>query len=92
LAEIAIPELTLDQITELCEGAEQAARTYILSKISINRIATLDILIDAEVGIHLTLKVEVIVVLSSLMKDFDVEKLTNESTLNAFNYVEKHLR
>lgn len=91
MVESGIPELTLDQVTELCEGAENAARKYVLSKISTNKISTIDISVNAEGTKPLTLNVEVNVVLSPLMKDFDVEQLTAESTKRAFAYIEKYL-
>jgi hypothetical protein len=58
LAENGIPELTLEQVEELCERAEQAARTYVLSKVSTGRIATLDVSVDAEGTKPVTVDVE----------------------------------
>jgi phosphoribosyl-dephospho-CoA transferase len=92
LAETGIPELTLEQVEELCERAEQAARTYVLSKVSTGRIATLDVSVDAEGTKPVTVNVEVTVVLSPLMKDFDVEALTKEATKRAFAIIEEYLR
>jgi phosphoribosyl-dephospho-CoA transferase len=92
LAETGIPELTLEQVEELCERAEQAARTYVLSKVSTGRIATLDVSVDAEGTKPVTVDVEVTVVLSPLMKDFDVEELTKEATKRAFAIIEEYLR
>jgi phosphoribosyl-dephospho-CoA transferase len=92
LAENGIPELTLEQVEELCERAEQAARTYVLSKVSTGRIATLDVSVDAEGTKPVTVDVEVTVVLSPLMKDFDVEALTKEATKRAFAIIEEYLR
>jgi phosphoribosyl-dephospho-CoA transferase len=92
LAETGIPELTLEQVEELCERAEQAARTYVLSKVSTGRIATLDVSVDAEGTKPVTVDVEVTVVLSPLMKDFDVEALTKEATKRAFAIIEEYLR
>ena len=92
MEEIGIPELTLEQVEELCERAEQAAREYILSKIPNNRIATLDVTVDAEGTKPLTVNVDVTVVLSPLMKDFDVEALTKAATKRAFAHIEEYLR
>jgi phosphoribosyl-dephospho-CoA transferase len=92
LAETGIPELTLEQVEELCERAQQAARTYVLSKVSTGRIATLDVSVDAEGTKPVTVNVEVTVVLSPLMKDFDVEALTKEATKRAFAIIEEYLR
>jgi hypothetical protein len=92
LEEIGIPELTLEQVAELCERAEQAARGYVLSKVSRSRIAVLDVSVDAEGTKPVTANVDVTVVLSPLMKDFDVEALTKEATKQAFNSIEEYLR
>jgi hypothetical protein len=92
LAETGIPELTLEQVEELCERAEQAARDYVLSQVSTGRIATLDVSVDAEGTKPVTVNVDVTVVLSPLMKDFDVEELTKEATKRAFAIIEEYLR
>jgi phosphoribosyl-dephospho-CoA transferase len=92
LAETGIPELTLEQVAELCERAEQAARDYVLSKLSTGRIATLGVSVDAEGTKPVTVDVEVTVVLSPLMKDFDVEALTKEAIKRAFAIIEEYLR
>lgn len=92
MEEIGIPELTLEQVEELCEIAEEAARKYILSKVPLRRISTLNVTVDAEGTKPITINVDVEVVLSPLMKNFDVEKLTREATEIAFASIEKHLR
>ena len=92
MEEIGIPELTLEQVAELCERAEQAARDYVLSKVSNSRIVTLDVTVDAEGKKPVTANVDVAVVLSPLMKDFDVEALTKEATKRAFVNIEEYLR
>ena len=92
MAENGIPKLTLEQVQELCELAEQAARKYVLSKVSTSRIVTLDVAVDAEGTKPVTVNVDVTVVLSPLMKDFDVESLTKEATKQAFAHIEEYLR
>ena len=92
MVEIGIPALTLKQVQELCERAEQVARAYVLSKVSTSRIAILDVLVDAEGAKPLTVNVDVTVVLSPLMKDFDVKALTEEATKRAFIIIEEYLR
>lgn len=92
MAENGIPELTLEQVEELCELAEQAAREYVLSKVSTSRIVALDVAVDAEGTKPVTVNVDVTVVLSPLMKDFDVESLTKEATKQAFAQIEEYLR
>ncbi|MCJ7614453.1 DUF3194 domain-containing protein [Candidatus Bathyarchaeota archaeon] len=92
MAENGIPELTLEQVEALCESAEQAAREYVLSQVPVGRIADLDVIVDAEGTKPVIVNVDVTVVLSPLMKDFDVEALTNEATKRAFTRIEEILR
>ena len=92
MEDIGIPELTIEQVAELCEGAEGVARQHVLSKVSASRIVTLDVSVDAEGTKPVTVNVDVSVVLSPLMKDFDVEALTKEATNHAFAHIEEYLR
>ena len=89
---LGIPELTSQQIEELCAIAEEAARKHVLSRIPSKRIETLNISVDAEGTKPLTLTVDVDIALSPSMKDFDVQKLVNEAVKEAFTSAEKHLR
>ena len=92
MAETGIPELTLEQVEELCERAELAARKYVLSQVSTSRITDLDVSVDAEGTKPITINVDVNVVLSPIMKDFDVNSLTKEATKQAFIVIEEYLR
>jgi hypothetical protein len=92
LEEIGIPELTLEQVEEICEGAEKTAREHILSQIPASRIAILDVTVDTEGTKPLTINVDTTVVLSPLMKDFDVKTLTKVATKKAFAHIEEYLR
>jgi hypothetical protein len=92
LEEIGILELTLEQVEELCKIAEETAREYVLSKVPPRRIPTLNVTVDAEGTKPITINVDVEVILSPLMKNFDVEKLVKEATERAFASIEKYLR
>ena len=92
MEEIGILELTLEQVEELCEIAEETAREYVLSKVPPRRISTLNVTVDAGGTKPITINVDVEVVLSPLMKNFDVEKLVKEATERAFASIEKYLR
>lgn len=92
MEEIGIPELTSEQIKDLCEVAEEAARKYVLSKISSGKISTLNITIDTQGTKPLNVNVDVEIALSSLMKNYDVKKLTVEATKKAFASIETYLR
>lgn len=93
MEELALPELTPEQIEELCSVAEEAAREYILSKVPPKQVETLNISadIEAEEGKPLTLTVEVELTLSPIMKDFDAQRLTDEAVKEAFSAAEKYL-
>ena len=92
MEEIGILELTLEQVEELCQIAEETAREYVLSKVPPRRISTLNVTVDAEGTKPITINVDVEVVLSPLMKDFEVENLVKEATERAFASVEEYLR
>lgn len=92
MEDLGIPELTTEQIEEMCGVAEEAARKYVLSKVPSKRIETLNISVEAEEIKPLTLTVDVDIVLSPLMKNFEVQKLADEAVKEAFDSVEKYLR
>jgi len=92
LEEIGIPELTSEQVEKLCEIGEKTARDYISSRISTRRISALDITIDVEGNKPITVNVDIEIVLSPLMKDYDAKGLVNEAKRKAFNAIEEYLR
>jgi len=92
LEEIGIPELTSEQVEELCEIAEEAAREYVLSKVPSRRVSALNVTVDTKGTKPITVNVEVEVTLSPLMKNYNVEELAKEATRMAFASIEKYLR
>ena len=92
MEDLDIPELTSEQIEELCVIAEESAREYVLSKVSSKGIETLDISVEAEGTKPVRLTVDIDVVLSPLVNDFDIRKLVDEAVKEAFMSVEKYLR
>ncbi len=92
MEEIGIPQLTSEQVEELCEIAEKSAREYILSKIPLKQISALDIAVDAEGTKPIRVNVDIDLNLSTEMKGYNVKKLANEATQQAFASIEKHLR
>jgi hypothetical protein len=89
---LGIPELTSEQIEELCLIAEKAAREHVLSKVPSKKIETLDISAEAEGTRPVALRIDVAVTLSPSLKSFDVKKLVDEAVREAFISAEKHLR
>jgi hypothetical protein len=92
LEDIGLPELTPEQVEELCSKAEEAAREYILSKVPPKRVETLNISVETEGEKPLTLTIDVEIVLSPLMLEYDVQKLADEAVKEAFKSAEKYLR
>ena len=89
---LGIPELTSEQIEELCSIAEETARKNVISKVPQKRIEKLNISTEAEGTKPLTLAIEMDVVLSSMMKGFDAKKLADEAVNSAFAAAEKYLK
>jgi len=92
LEEIGIPELTPEQVEELCEVAERAAREHILSRVPLHQVSNLSVSVDITGSRPVTVDVELEVALSPLVKDRDVKNLAEEAKDVAFSAVEKHLR
>lgn len=92
MEEIGISELTSEQVETLCAIAEKAARDHVLSRVPSRKVSVLNITVDTEGLKPVTVDVEVEITLSPLMKNYDVEKLANEATKQAFRAVEAYLR
>jgi len=92
LEEIGISELTSEQVETLCAIAEKAARDHVLSKVPSRKVLVLNITVGTEGLKPVTVNVEVEITLSPLMKNYDVKKLANEATKQAFKAVEAYLR
>jgi hypothetical protein len=90
--EVGIAELTSEQIEELCSIAEETARKSVLSKVSQKRIETLNVSAEAEGTKPVSLAVDLDIVLSPTLKDFDVKRLADEALKAAFSAAEKYLR
>lgn len=92
MEEIGLPELTPEQVEELCSAAEKAAREYILSKVPPKRVETLNISVEMEGEEQLTLTVDVELNLSPLIRDCNAQKLADEAVKEAFISAENYLR
>lgn len=91
MEEIGFTELTDDQLEDLCEIGEKAARDYILSKVPSRRIATLEVAVDTQGSKPVTVNVEVEVTLSPFLKNIDAQKLAKEATEKAFEGINDFL-
>ena len=92
MVDLGLPELTTENIETLCVNAENAARRYILSKVSSKAIEKLDISVEAEGVKPLVLTVEIELVLSQDAGKVAVESLVKEATNEAHKASEKYLR
>ena len=90
--ELGIPELSTEQIETLCQTAEDAARKFVLAKVSSKMIDKLDISVEAEGSKPLKVSVEVNLQLTPQAKDVDAEAVVKEATSTAHKAVENFLR
>ncbi len=90
--ELGIPELTSEQIEELCSTAENTARKHIISKVNQKQVDKLNISVEAEGAKPVTLTVEVDLELSPEAKGVDQKKLADEAVKKAFEAIETYLR
>ena len=92
VGELGFPELTTEQIETLCSTAEDAARKYVLSKVSLKDIDRLDISVEADGSKPVNVTVEINLVLASKTKDVDAEALVKEAVNAAHKATENFLR
>jgi hypothetical protein len=92
VVELGIPELTTEQIETLSTIAENAARKYVLAKVSSKMINRLDISVEAAGSKPVSVTVEVDVELTAQAETINPETLVKEATNEAHNAIEKYLR
>ena len=92
MEELGLPDLTTKQIETLCSTAEDAARSYILSKVPLKMVEKLNISVEAEGTRPLSVTVEIDLVPSSKMKDFNANMLVSEAVKEALAASESYLR
>jgi hypothetical protein len=89
---VGMPKLTEEQIEELCVTAEEAARSYIYSKISPKRIEKLDIIAETEGSKPRTLTLEIELIPSPPVQKINAQRIVDEAIRESFNSAEKYLR
>ncbi|MGD6806261.1 MAG: DUF3194 domain-containing protein [Candidatus Bathyarchaeia archaeon] len=89
---LGFPELSTEQIELLCQTTEDAARKYILSKVSSKDVDRLDISVEVEGTKPVNVTVEVNLLLSKSFKGADAEALVKEAIAQAHLATEKFLR
>jgi len=92
LKEVKKPSLSYEQLERLCEIAEEAARSYISSKIPSRGISDLSISVNSVDSETLNLEVDVEITLSPLFRNIDVKRLAEEAVEAAFKAAENYMR
>jgi hypothetical protein len=92
VVELGIPELTTEQIQILCSTAENAARKYVLSKVSSKMVDRLNISVEAEGSKPINVTVEIELALTPEAKGIDAQALVKEATSQAHKASENYLR
>ena len=92
MQDMGLPELSSEQIEQLCTVAEEAARKYILSKISKKEANRIDVAVEAVGAKPVNLEVEIDLELSPQSGVVDSAAIVNEAIREAFKAGESFLR
>ena len=92
VVELGIPELTIEQIELLCQTAEDAARSFVYTKVSPKQIDQLDISVEADGAKPVTVTVEIDLVLSPQTKGVDAQAVVKQAVSEAHLATENFLR
>jgi hypothetical protein len=90
--DLGISELTDEQIEEVTQVAEDAARKHIFSKVSQKLVDILNISVEAEGSKPVNFTVEVDLTLMPEPKGLDEKALAVEAVAEAFKAIEAYLR
>jgi len=92
LSKHSLPSLSDEELENICNIAEEAARKYIMSKVSKEGITDLTISVDVEKKPEaLNVDIDVEVRLSPLYRNVNVKEIAEESVSAAFKAVEEYL-
>ena len=92
MVELGIPELTTEQIETLCSTAENAARKYVLSKVSSKLVERLDISVETDGSKPVNVTVEIDLPLSPQTTVIDAQTLVKEAVNEAHKATDNYLR
>jgi hypothetical protein len=92
MVDLGIPELTTEQIELLSQTAEEAAKNFILSKVSVKDLDTLDIAVEVAGTKPVDVTVEIDLILGKSVKGVDAETLVKDAVMEAHKAAEKFLR
>ncbi|MGE5188277.1 MAG: DUF3194 domain-containing protein [Betaproteobacteria bacterium] len=92
MAELGIPELSTEQVELLSSKAEEAAKKYVLSKVSAKDLDRLDIAVEVDGNKPVNVTVEIDLLLSKQAKGVDAEALAKAAVHEAQKAAENFLR
>jgi hypothetical protein len=81
---------TTEEIEQICSSAEESARAYLLSKVSLKKITDLDVTVEAEGDKPLLLFVDIAIELATT--DEDLDRIVSGATDLAFSAAEAKVR
>ena len=81
---------TTEEVEQICEAAQEAARKHLMSRISVKQISDLDVTIEAVGDKPLIVSIDVAIELES--GDLDLEPLVDEATNMAFSAADAKAR
>ena len=91
VVDIGLPELTDEQVLEVVEAGERAAREYVLSRLPAKKVYDMGVCIQVEGGLPLTVTVDVELRVAS-SAGLDPDELAREAAKRAMQAVEEKLR
>jgi hypothetical protein len=92
MVELGIPELSTEQIELLSSNAEEAAKKYVLSKVSAKDLDRLDIAVEVDGAKPVKVTVEIDLLLSKQVKVVDAEALVKAAVQEAHKATDNFLR
>ncbi len=92
MGKLGFSELSAEQIEQLTQTAEEAARKFVLSKVSSKNVDRLDISVEAEGTKPVKVTVEINLRLDQQTKGVNAEELTKQATNAAHLAAENFLR
>jgi hypothetical protein len=92
MAELGIPELSTEQIELLSSKTEEAAKKYVLSKVSTKDLDRLDIAVEVDGAKPVNVTVEINLLLSEKTKGVDAQALVKAAVEEAHKEAENFLR
>lgn len=81
---------TTEEIEQICEAAQEAARKHLLSEVSVKQVSDLDVTVEAVGDKPLVVSVDVAIELTSGNQNLD--RLVDEATDIAFSAAEAKAR